>query len=426
MKKILVMSALVAFSAAFVACSSDDDLVQAPVVKGTPVKVVLGGTRANIDPTTSPTTTANLSTFQLYGVQQTSTPNFWMDNVKFTKNGSDWESSATWPVANKETVSKFYGFSDGVTDGTPAGLTPSIAADAQSFAFTFGTGTSSSQWFAKWSETDGVNYFGNATVWNTMKTNQGLRNETTLKSEATVLDNNNLTDLLVTYDNTTGVEGTDGTLNLNFKHALSNLIIRAMFVGDDGGSIWPDGTKYYIQWIRVHGLYHTATYTFGTGWSIDATNDSHNCAYEHVWGESDSATPDPRWTMDIIPYAAYNALDAAGKKATYVDIVPAGEFMIIPQTITSYDGYGTSIGDAQTNGQCYIEMYGYFRKGDASKPESYNTNGEVHYYPLKLNNAVGNTSTFEAGKKHVVVIDLTSVLKSNGTYAATPSQAGGN
>lgn len=429
-KVIMLMAACVAVGTAFVACSSDDDLVQqapvVPEVKGTPVKVILDGTRANLDNTT----TANLSSFQLYGVQQTTVKNFWMDNVQFTKSGSEWgaASNPTWPVTNKEVTTNFYGLADGVTNGTPLGVTPSIDADAQSFAFTFGAGSTSSQWFAKWSETEGAIAMSN---WSTMRTN--LRNESTLKSEATVLNNDNLTDLLVTYDGLesgkdqiSGVEGTDGSVTLNFKHALSNLIIRAMFVGDEAGTQWPANTRYYIQWIRVHGLYHTATYTFGTGWSIDATNDSRSCAYEHVWGESDSADPDPRWTMDLVPYATYNALDAAGKKATYVDIVPAGEFMVIPQTITSYAGQGTPISEAQSNNQCYIEMYGYFHKGNASKATTYNTNGEVHYYPLKLNNAVGNTSTFEAGKKHVVVIDLTSVLKSNGNYAASPSQAGGN
>ena len=450
-KKIILFGAALAALATFTGCSSEGDSILdtpvepiEPVVKGTPFKVRIGDgtTRADFSKTTS----TGLSTFALYGIQQTATPNYWMDGMNFRKSGDDWNAyefkndewtaaSPSWPVDNKDVVTKFYGISDGVTNGVPTGVTPNITPTAQSFTFTFGAGSESSQWFAKWSETEGLAYFnGNEAAWTTQKNSQGLRNESTLKSSATVLNNNNLTDLLVTSDKNadpvtdyiTGTEGTDGTLNINFKHALSNLIIRAMFVGDDGGTQWPDGSKYYIQWIRVHGLYHTATYTFGTGWSIDPTNDSRAYAYEHVWGESDSADPDPRWTMDIVPYATYNALDAAGKKATYVDIVPEGEFMVIPQTVTTYGGNGTPISDAQTANQCYIEMYGYFHKGNASKATSYDTNGEVHYYPLKLNNAVGNTSTFMAGKKHVVVIDLTSVLKSNGQYAANPSQAGGN
>ena len=445
-KVILLMAACVAVGTAFVACSSDDDLVQqAPVVpeeKGTPVKVILDGTRANLDNTT----TANLSSFQLYGVQQTTIKNFWMDNVKFTKSGTEWgaASNPTWPVTNKDVTTNFYGFADGVTNGTPAGVTPSITADAQSFTFTFGAGSASSQWFAKWSETEGPLYFSNNPAQWTIQ-HASLRNEATLKSEATVLNNDNLTDLLVTYDGLepskdqlSGVEGTDGSVTVNFKHALSNLIIRAKFVGDEGGTKWPDNTRYYIQWIRVHGLYHTATYTFGTGWSVDLSNDQHSCAYEHVWGESDSADPDPRWTMDIIPLTTYNGYTDSQKKQSYVDIVPEGEFMVIPQTISSYQlDYtdqqigGPSLATVQAANQCYIEMYGYFRKGNATKETSYNTNGEVHYYPLVLSNAVAQTdgsmqSTFVAGKKHVVVIDLTAVLKDSGAWAAKPSQAGGN
>jgi hypothetical protein len=451
MRKILVFAAAIAAFATMVSCSNDDELSvvepqpvepEQPVVKGTPFKVRIGDgtTRADF----SKTTTDALSTFQLFGIQQTSTPNYWMSGLKFNKSGNDWSAAInsdvqeftgdwtattpSWPVDNKETGTNFYGFSDGVTDGVPAGLTPNITPTAQSFTFTFGAGSESSQWFAKWSETEGPIQFGSEATWNTMKNSQGLRNEATLKSTATVLNSDNLTDLLVTYDDLNGVEGTEGTLDVNFKHALSNLVIRAMFVGDNGGSQWPDGSIYYIQWIRVHGLYHTGTYTFGTGWSIEPTNDSREHAYEHVWGESDSANPDPRWTMDLVPYETYNALDADGKKATYVDIVPAGEFMVIPQQVTTYDGYGTPISDAEDANLCYIEMYGYFWTPGAANKKStaYSTNGEVHYYPLKLNNAVGNTSTFMAGKKHVVVIDLTAVLKSNGQYAANPSQAGGN
>ena len=408
MKKILVMSALVAFSAAFVACSSDDDLVQqAPEVKGTPVKVVLGGTRADL----SRTTTANLSTFQLYGVQQTSTPNFWMDNVKFTKNGSDWESSATWPVANKETVSKFYGFSDGVTDGTPLGLTPSIAADTQSFTFTFGNGAESSQYHSIYTQSyiDGLS--------GGLKTNrQNTRNSQV--STQTVLDNNNLTDLLVTYDNSTGTEGTDGTISLNFKHALSNLVIKAMFVGDQAQYYWPNGTKFWIEWIRVYGLYTSGTYTFGSGWSFGGTDNK--VVYQKVFGEEDSATPDPRWTMEVIPYATYTALDAAGKKATYQTIVGPGEFMVIPQDYSSraYVGYQSENVAPITDGtQCMIELYGYFKTPEDAAVDK----GNKNYFPLKV-----TSNTFVAGKQQVVVLDLTEMLNVDGGHVAEPSQAGGN
>lgn len=413
MKKILVMSALVAISAAFVACSSDDDLVQTPVVKGTPVKVVLGGTRANIDPTTSPTTTANLSSFQLYGVQQTAVKNFWMDNVKFTKNGSDWESSATWPVAQKEIESKFYGFSDGVTDGTPAGLTPSIAADAQSFTFTFGDGVESSQYYSPFTQTfiDGIA--------NPNQKDSRQQTRDAKISTQTVLNNDNLTDLLVTYDNSTGVEGTDGTLDLNFKHAFSSLVIKAMFVGDDAQYYWPNGTKFYIEWIRVYGLYTSGTYTFGSGWSFGGTDNK--VIYQKVFGEEDSASPDPRWSMDVIPYATYAAYTAQQKKDSYKEIVGPGEFMVIPQDYSSraYVGYQSPelVAPVTDGTQCMIELYGYFKTPE----ESATDRGNLNYFPLKV-----TSNTFVAGKRQLVVLDLTEMLNEAGDHVATPSQAGGN
>ncbi len=412
-KVILLMAACVAVGTAFVACSSDDDLVQnAPVVpeeKGTPVKVVLDGTRADL----SKTTAANLSSFQLYGVQQTTIKNFWMDNVKFTKSGTEWgaASNPTWPVTNKDVTTNFYGFADGVTDGTPAGLTPSITADAQSFTFTFGNGFESSQYYSPFTQTyiDGL-------TGGLKNSRQNARNARI--STNTVLDNDNLTDLLVTYDNTTGVEGTDGTLDLNFKHALSNLVIKAKFVGDNTKYYWADGTMFYIEWIRVYGLYTSGTYTFGSGWTFGGSDNK--VIYEKVFGEEDSATPDPRWTMEVIPYETFTALNDAGKKATYQTIVGPGEFMVIPQDYSSraYGGYEVPNVAPITDGtQCMIELYGYFKVPGQSAVDQ----GVLNYFPLKV-----TSNTFVAGKQQVVVLDLTEMLNPDGGYVATPSQAGGN
>ena len=413
MKKMVLMAAFVAAGAAFVACSSNDDLVQqapeVPEVKGTPVKVVLDGTRANLDNTT----TANLASFQLYGVQQTPVKNFWMDNVQFTKSGSEWgaASNPTWPLTNKDVTTNFYGFADGVTNGTPLGVTPSIDADAQSFTFTFGDGAESTQYHSIYTQTyiDGLSSPG-------LKTSrQNTRNSQ--KSTQTVLDNNNLTDLLVTYDNSTGTEGTDGTISLNFKHALSNLVIKAMFVGDETQYYWPNGTKFWIEWIRVYGLNTSGTYTFGSGWTFDSPNQ---VVYQKVFGEEDSATPDPRWTMEVIPYATYTALNAAEKKATYQTIVGPGEFMVIPQDYSSraYVGYQPANVAPITDGtQCLIELYGYFKTPEDAAVDK----GNKNYFPLKV-----TSNTFIAGKQQVVVLDLTEMLNESGDHVATPSQAGGN
>ena len=415
MRKIVILGTALAVLATVSSCSSDDDLTQSSktAVQGTPVKIVLGNeTRADL----SKTTTANLSSFQLYGIQQTASKNLWMNNVQFTQSGSSWSSAEnpTWPVDNKDTETYFYGFSDGVTNGIPEGLTPSIENDAQSFTFTFGEGSESTRYYSLRTQTE----INNAqapqpkTLW------QNLREGA--KTTATVLDSDRQTDLLVTADNTTGVEGTDGTLNLAFKHSLASLVIKAMFVGDEAANKWPSTSVFYIEWIRIYGLYTSGTYTFGSGWT-NSDSDT-KVVYEKFFGEEDSATPDPRWTMPIVSYATYNAADEAGKKATYKTIVDAGEFMAIPQDYSSraYAGKGTAISDAQEAGQCYIELCGYF-KTSSSPTASATGKGQLLYFPLNVKNNV-----IAAGKQHTILLDLTSALKSDGDYLATPSQAGGN
>ena len=413
MRKIVILGTALAVLATVSSCSSDDDLTQSSktAVQGTPVKIVLGNvTRADL----SKTTTENLSSFQLYGIQQTASKNLWMNNVQFTQNGGSWSSAAnpTWPVDNKETLTNFYGFSDGVTNGIPEGLTPSIENDAQSFTFTFGEGSENTRYYSQFTQTQ----IDNATV-PAMKTAwQTQRNSKT--TTATVLDSDRQTDLLVTADNTTGVEGTDGTLNLAFKHSLASLVIKAMFVGDEAVNKWPSTSVFYIEWIRIYGLYTSGTYTFGSGWT-NSDSDS-KVVYEKFFGEEDSATPDPRWTMSIVPYATYNVADDDGKKATYQTIVDAGEFMAIPQDYSSraYAGQGTAISVAQGAGQCYIELCGYFKLNSTAGATG---QGQLLYFPLNVKNNV-----IAAGKQHTILLDLTSALKSDGSYLATPSQAGGN
>ena len=418
MKRIVYAAALVAAMTAFTGCSNEEDLAQVttePAVKGTPFRVVLGNdTRANL----SNTTTDNLSSFQLYGIQQTTSKNFWMDNVQFTKSGDTWGSASnpTWPVTNKETATNFYGFADGVTSGTPAGLTPSITADAQSFTFTFGDGVEHTRYYSQFTQT----YINNLTNENQKTQRQGTRDGK--KTTVTTLDANadRLTDLLVTYNNTTGTEGTNGTLNLNFKHALSNLVVKAMFVGDnnDGSSTtnWPNTCKFYIEWIRIYNLRTSGTYTFGSDTPWTFGDGDSKVVYEKYFGEEDEGTPDPRWTMDIVPYATYAA--ATDKKTTYQTIVGEGEFMAIPQTVSTFE-LGASGATMDLTSQCYIELCAYFSKTGPSALTSKGRGARL-YFPLNVNNNV-----ITAGKKQTVVIDLTRLLNDDGNYLATPSQAGG-
>jgi len=410
MKKILVMSALAAVSTAFVACSSEDDLAQqapvVPEVKGTPFKVNLQSTRADL----SKTTTANLSTFQLYGIQQTTPKSCWMDNVQFTKSGSDWGSTAnpTWPTDNKSTATNFYGFSDGVTDGVPVGLTPSITADAQSFAFTLGDGESSTQY------------------WSTVSLPQALRNNQ--KSVATVFKDgkyfvygsdtkptsdytevtSSLPDLLVTQATATESDN-NGTVSLNFGHTLSTVTVKAYLVSS---AQWPTTYTFCIDWIRIRGLYTSGTYTYGSGWTFDSNSDL-KVAYEKSWGE------DSPITIPCLDVTTYDTTAKAEAAAT--TLVNKGEFMIIPQEFTTWtstgvQGTATSL-NTSTETKCYIELYGYVHRQSTSD----NFRGTDKVLPLVIKGTA--PAEFKAGHNHTIMLDLSRIINpSSGIYTATPSE----
>lgn len=411
-KKIILFGAALAALATFTSCSSEGDPILdtpvepiEPVVKGTPFKVRIGDgtTRADL----SKTTTANLSTFVLYGIQQT-TNDFWMGGLRFTKSGDDWSASEykndvwasitpTWPLTNKETNTNFYGFSDGVTDGIPEGLNPSISPTSQSFTFDFGDGTTSAPYVATMSPKE-VSAFP-------PQLQSGLNSQREAsKSQADVLESDKLVDLLVTKDGTTGVEGTDGTLTLGFKHALSNLVIKAYFVGDNGENIWPSTSVFYIEWIRIYGLYTSGTYTFGSGWSFD--NSDKKIIYEKIFGEEESDDVDNRFSMPIQTYANYQQ-----NGVHYETLVDAGEFMVIPQDYSTRAYTGGAIADA--SGKVYIEVHGYFKLNPSADPQG---KGEKTYFVLNVKD-----QSILSGKKQTVTLNLTEMRKSNGTHFLTPS-----
>lgn len=415
-KKIILFGAALAALATFTGCSSEGDPILdtpvepiEPVVKGTPFKVRIGDgtTRADF----SKTTTTGLSTFVLYGIQQT-TNEFWMGGLRFTKSGDDWSASEykndawssitpTWPLTNKETATNFYGFSDGVTDGIPEGLNPSISPTSQSFTFDFGDGTTSAPYAATMSPYQ-VSLLPEVAQAGLNSTRETSKQSTS----ADVLESDKLVDLLVTKDGTTGVEGTDGTLTLGFKHALSNLVVKAYFVGDEAGTTWPSTSVFYIEWIRIYGLYTSGTYTFGSGWTFG--NSEKKVIYEKLFGEQESATVDKRFSMPVQTYADYQQ-----NGVHYETLVDAGEFMVIPQDYSTraYAGQGTAIANAA--GQVYIEIHGYFKLNPDATEQG---RGAKSYFTLDVKD-----NLIVSGKKQTVIINLTKMLNSNGQYFLTPS-----
>lgn len=311
MKKILIMSALAAVSTAFVACSSDDDLVQqAPVVPeetvvGTPFTISTGAdTRATLynanawDKSNSTTWVRDL---KLYGKQGSNDP--WMNSVIFHRDAynADWApnrsaseaslSTVNWPTADKTTPTTFYAITDNAI-GT--GTTAAIAGVSEwmstpgSFTYTLPTTTDDILW-----------YDDNA--YEQAETN-----------EYTYVTNAALTDLMVA--STESAETANGVLSLAFTHALAGLTIKAIFASDAEAANNASAT---VKSVMVCGLNGAGTYTFGaaTPW---ASNTKVNYYYE---------LPTPK------PFAA----EAESGTHTPEEIVPAGTWLAIPQTVTAWD-----------------------------------------------------------------------------------------
>ena len=315
MKKLLVLSALAAVSTAFVACSSNDDLVQqAPevpeeTVVGTPFTISTGAdTRATLynanawDKSNSTTWVRDL---KLYGKQGSNAP--WMNSVIFHRAAydADWvadrsaaeatvnPADLTWPVADKTTPTSFYAITDGaVGSGTSAAIAgvSEWMTTPGSFVYEFPTTTSDILWYK-----DNAYDFEN-NVYNSY----------------TYVTNANLTDLMVASSET--VETTDGVLSLGFTHALAGLTIKAMFVSNAENQNSASAT---VKSVMVCGLDGAGTYTFGasTPW---ASNTKVNYYYE---------LPTPL------------ELPAEAETGTHTPqvIVPAGTWLAIPQTVTAWD-----------------------------------------------------------------------------------------
>lgn len=326
MKKLLVMSALVAVSTAFVACSSDDDLVQqAPVVPeetvvGTPFTISTGAdTRAtlyNANAWDKSNSTTWVSDLKLYGKQGSNDP--WMNSVIFHRDAydGDWApnrsaseaslSTVNWPTADKTTPTTFYAITDNAI-GT--GTTAAIAGVSEwmstpgSFVYTMPTTTSDILWY----KDNGYDF------------SNDVYNSYTYVTDAA------LTDLMVA--SAESAETANGVLSLAFTHALAGLTIKAIFASDAEHGNSASAT---VKSVMVCGLNGAGTYTFGatTPW---ATNTKVNYYYE---------LPTPQ------------QFDAEAESGTHtpVEIVPAGTWLAIPQTVTAWDEKLPGTGTYPTEG----------------------------------------------------------------------------
>lgn len=399
MKKLLVLSALVAISAAFVACSNENDLVQqkpdVPEVKGTPFSVSIQNgtdTRAtlyNADAWNGGNDTY-VNAFKLYGLQaDASDP--WLNNVVFTRTAKDaaWtadrdattaslSTAPAWPTTNKTKATTFYGITDNAI-GT--GTTAAIAG------------------ISAWMSTPGSFVYTQPTAtgytWDT-------ENEPYVFDEVnnSYIKASELTDMMVATTEKNEEETTSGVLPLEFKHLLAGLSIKLKFKSDDAKSA---DAAAYINAVMVRGLYTAGTYTFGTGWS-DLSGDGI-CYYKSfdtpilIEAEAEASTSDP------------------------VSLVGAGEWLVIPQTTTPWDETTDTEhfpGAKAGRQMAYIALY--------IRDVSPGTDDTVPvYFPLD--------ATFHAAKNKTITLELSLSrdiwLDSNPTdgkadYQFEPSQTDGN
>ncbi len=356
MKKFIVLSALAAVaSTAFVACSSDDDLAQAPAVpeesvvdtpKGAPFSVVAfntDDTRAvrydgngdGWEPTTGTTpiaATGNyafVKSFKLYG-KQAGASDAWIDNLIFartakTGDGSKFEpkrlsnndtftGTLTWPTTNTDKATTFYAITDNdiPTSGDNTNLT-GVNWTPSNGKFTYQvqtpevvnptTPTPVSVGIVEYS--NGVD-FGTAD-----KTN--------------VVDADALRDLMVATCSKTAAADPVNTVSLTFDHVLSGLAINAWLVSDNAAV--PASVD--IKAVMVCGLKGNSTYTFNSGFS---TTPSVPVIYYK------------QFVSTIKTFTEIESGIVVNKEPmtkwgnpTLTPLVAPGEWLVIPQTCTPWD-----------------------------------------------------------------------------------------
>ncbi len=378
MKKFIVLSALVAVaSTAFVACSSDDDLAQAPAVpeenvvdtpQGTPFSVnpSSGATRAvrfnaNAWDGTSAEGKPWVSQFKIYARQATAEPNVWMNDVIFGRsayNKTDWApiregstpiSSKSWPTENKTVNTSFYAITDNDISATNA------LANVSEWMTTLGqfhydmpiATKSDMQWIDK---SKGSSDF--------------------IQVSTNYVDSTKINDLMVATDVKTEDDCTPkGVLALNFTHALAGLTVKVRFLSDLAAG---ENNTVKIHYIKICGIKTSGNYDYTLNKWVDLD--------DYVTYYKDFTT-----TVDI----AAQEEATPTSDVTVKDLVCPGEWLVIPQATTPWNAKYLKSGDDPAAGSAYV----------AVRIEDGETGDECElWYPLNV--------TLNPGKNKVLTIDL--------------------
>ncbi len=293
-KVILLMAACVAVGTAFVACSSDDDLVQqAPVVpeenmdtpKGTPFSLsVSADTRAtlyNADAWDGTDVGDGkwVSEIKIYG-KQTQATSAWMKSAVFTRdayNSNTWTitrdatstspTTPTWPVTDANATpatdssdpTDFYAITDNAIGSTKEATISNVGA---------------------WMTTPGTFTYTMATTNGPVPhidivSGTGYLEDTDKNTSdvddpyVDYVDTSELKDLMVAKATTT--EPVDGKLTLPaFTHVLAGLNIKLIFRNDGVISNAQGNHQAVIHYIKIMGLNTSGTYNFNAaGTAVD-------------------------------------------------------------------------------------------------------------------------------------------------------------
>ena len=398
MKKILVMSALVALSTAFVACSNENDLVQQKpevpedVLTGTPFTVTAfsdeNDTRAvryGADGKEVNSGTGWISEIKIWG-SQLEVSNNWLDAVVFSRDDNEsttWAparnkngaaiTSINWPTSNKNKATTFYGITDGNITSASNNPLSGVNEDFANGKFVYNPVTTVIDHYADGYENQNDGY---AYGWVEAADPTGAE-----LSDFTVVDNAEINDIMVATVEKT--ETANGSIPMAFEHALCGLYVTAKFCPVNQGWVTTDNLnmrKITILGIRLHGVATGGTYTFGTGWS-DYTGTTG--MYYHGLG--------------IVENGGGVTVNAEATTTTpnQETIVPSGTWLVVPQDVIGWDcSYNNK--NLPASG-AYLEIL--YTHADML-PEEFAA--AIALYPLP-------TMTFEAGHNYRLVIDVEKV-----------------
>ena len=342
MKKFIMLSAVMAaVSTAFVACSSDDDLAQAPAVpeetvsEGIPFSVVAFNTddtravRYNADgegvnpdgttPSGEAAKYAFVKSFKLYGKQVTA-GNTWIDNLIFARTaktgdgskfspardnaGEAFVGTLTWPTTNTDQATTFYAITDNDIATGSGNTISNVTWNPGSSNFTYTMPTKS----------ETIEYIEYSDALDV------------ISASKTVVDADALRDLMVATAEKTAATAPTNAVGLSFDHVMSGLAINAWFVSGQADLVVPATVS--IKSVMVCGLKGTSTYTFGSGFG-DKTipviyykkfSPAILATKQPVWDDPDKKTG-PHWDSDHTLY----------------ELVKPGEWLVIPQECTPWN-----------------------------------------------------------------------------------------